>query len=221
MGDRDEELFLVARAIYRIRARGLDNVENPEDGLREEDGTPYHQSIVAEYFEKFPENLELLAYYLQLSSTAGDVEEVASLLARAPQAAADDNRFWRYMGWLHMHRDELRQAQDSYEKALALNPYDHLSRHQLASVERRQKRLDRVEALEELARVGKTLRREILQLQSVDKVPPELLKKMAVYAEACGDEPVAEQLKFRIEQWSDVWSQEPVRLSPDSDSEAK
>jgi tetratricopeptide (TPR) repeat protein len=214
MGDRDEELFLVARAIYRIRARGLDEAGNPEDGPRDEEGTPYHRTIVAEYFERFPDNLELLAYFLQLSSTAGDVDEVGRLLARAPQQAADDNRFWRYMGWLHMARGELHHAQESYEKALSLNPYDHISRHQLASVERRQKRPERVEALEQMAREGKAVRREILQLESVDKVPPRLLGRMAVYAEACGDDIVASQLYYRIEQWSDVWSRGRTQTAP-------
>ena len=205
-GDPDNELFLVARAIHRIRSRGLDEREDPKEGSRDEAGTPFHQNVVAEYFTRFPQNLELLAYYLRLSSTAGDVDEVARLLSRAPPEAADDNRFWRYMGWLHTARGEFRQAKQSYEKALLLNCYDHISRHQLAGVERRFKRLEQVEALEELVREGKALRRQIQELENVVVVPPELLKRMALYAEECGDDLVASQLNYRIEQWSKEWS---------------
>ena len=206
LGNRDEELFMVARAIYRITTKGLDDTVDPRDGPVDESGIPYHRKVVQEYFTRFPNNLELLAYFLQLSVTAGDVEEAARLLSRAPPEAEADNRFWRYMGWVHTARGELYQAKKCYEKALFLNGYDHLSRHQLAAVERRFKQLDRVKALEELAREGKMLRRQILQLENVARVPPGLLKRMAAYAEKCGDELAAGQLRFRIEQWSEEWS---------------
>ncbi len=211
-GDPDEELFLVARAIHRIGSRGLDEREDPKEGPREEDGTPFHQKVVAEYFERFPHNLELLAYCLQLSCTAGNVDEVARLLSRAPPEAANDNRFWRYKGWLHAARGEFPQAKESYEKALLLNCYDHVSRHQLAAVERRFKQLERVKELEEMVLEGKAVRHQILQLENVAAVPPGLLKRMALYAEKCGDDLVAGQLNYRIEQWSEEWSR--VRAKP-------
>lgn len=214
--DRDQELFLVARAIHRIGMKGLDERENPKEGSRDEDGVPFHRKVVAEYFAKFPQNLELLAYYLQSSSTAGDVDEVARLLSRAPPEAATDNRFWRYMGWLHAARGEFSQARENYEKALMLNCYDHVSRHQLAGVERRFKRLDQVKALEELVLEGKALRRQILELENVANVPPELLMRMAAYAEKCGDDLVAGQLFRRVEQWSEEWSR--IRAEPKTSS---
>ncbi|MBL7044963.1 MAG: hypothetical protein ISR77_40425, partial [Pirellulaceae bacterium] len=205
-GDPDKELFLVARALHRIRSSGVDDTEDPKEGPRDKDGTPFHRKVVAEYFAKFPQNLELMAYYLQLSSTSGDVDEVARLLSRAPPEAENDNRFWRYKGWLHAAQGELRQAKESYERALLLNGYDYVSRHQLAGVERRFKRLEQVKALEELAIEGKAVQRELRQLEDVANVPEGLLKRMALYAEKCGDDVVASQLNYRIGQWSEEWS---------------
>ena len=220
-GEPDEELFLVARAIHRIRSRGLDERQDPMEEPTDQAGPPLHKKVIAEYFNRFPQNLELLAYFLRLSSTAGDIDEVARLLARAPPEAADDNRFWRYMGWLYAARGEFHQAKQSYEKALLLNPYDHISRHQLAGVERRFKRPERVAVLEELVRGGKAVRRAILELENVAKVPPVLLKQMALYAETCGDDLAAEQLKYRIEQWSDEWSRERIRVTPESETDTR
>jgi tetratricopeptide (TPR) repeat protein len=212
-GDPDEELFLVARAVYRVTSRDLDGTPDPMDGPPAEDGTPYQQKVMAEYFSRFPQNVELLAYYLRLSCTAGDVEEVAGLLARAPPEATSDNRFWRYKGWLHMNRDELPEARQAFDNALALNCYDSVTRHLLAGVERRSKRLDRVRALEELATEGKKLRRDLYELESVTKVPPGALKRMALHARKCGDDLAAGKLLLRVEQWSEEWSRlraEPV-----------
>ena len=211
-GDPDKELFLVARALHRIRSSGVDDTEDPKEGPRDKDGTPFHRKVVAEYFAKFPQNLELLAYYLQLSSTSGDVDEVARLLSRAPPEAENDNRFWRYKGWLHAAQGELRQAKESYERALLLNGYDYVSRHQLAGVERRFKRLEQVKALEELAIEGKAVQRELRQLEDVANVPEGLLKRVALYAEQCGDDLVASQLNYRIQQWSEEWSR--TRIKP-------
>ncbi len=205
-GDRDNELFLVARAIHRISSRGLDVTEDPREGTRGKDGSPLHRQVVAEYLARFPQNVELLAYHLQTSSEAGDLGEVERLLSHAPPAAATDNRFWRYKGWLHAARGELADAKQSYEKSLELNCYDNVTRHQLAGVERRFKRLDQVKLLEELALEGKNLRREMLGLKRVDSVPPEVLKRMALYARECGDTLVAGKLLLRIDEWSEEWA---------------
>ncbi len=210
-GDRDEELFLVARAVYRIRTKGLDETADPADGPPAPDGTPYHRQIMIDYAKRFPHNLEILAYDLDAASSAGQVEEVARLLAQAPPAASDDNRFWRYKGWLHAARGELTEAEQCYETALSINCYDFVTRHQLAGVKRRQRRVDEVKALEELVTAGKDLRRMILQIERVDRVPPQVLKQMADYAQQCGDMAVAGKLLLRIREWSSEWS----RMQPE------
>ncbi len=173
-------------------------------GLRDDTGKLPHEKLLASYRERFPQNLEVLAYFLERSRAKGDLDAMAKLLSEAPAAAAEDNRFWRYKGWLHATLGELAEAQACYEKALSLNCFDHVCRHQLAGVARRFQRMDDVEVLEETARQGGDLLREVLQLESVNKVPPATLRRIAEYAKRCGDYSVAGKLLLRLEslKWS-------------------
>ncbi|MHB8970894.1 MAG: tetratricopeptide repeat protein [Pirellulaceae bacterium] len=202
LGNPNEELFLVSQAIYRVLTKGLDYSENPTDEPAGKDGTPFHQLVIAEYFKQFPENLELLVYHLEMALTKGDADEVVRLLSRAPAAAAEDNRFWRYKGWVYAARGEFPEAEAAYEKALQLNPYDYRSQHQLAGVERSLRRFDRVEKLENLSQQGTSLRRDILVMDRVDTVPPDILKRIAEYAQSAGDTLVADKLQQRFKDWS-------------------
>ncbi|MBP87242.1 MAG: hypothetical protein CMJ64_11060 [Planctomycetaceae bacterium] len=200
-GDPDEEVFLVARAIYRIVSMALDETEDTSKvPMDEATGIPVHKRQVAEYFEQFPNNIELFAYFLREASTNGDAAEVARLLSTAPPAAAADNRFWRYMGWLHRDNEEWLEAERCYQKALKINPYDYVTQHQLAAVERRLNRPEFVETLGSLARDGQNLRRELLQLPSVTSVPLPMLQRMAIPAAACGDGAIASRLHERTKK---------------------
>ncbi|HUG71607.1 MAG TPA: tetratricopeptide repeat protein [Pirellulaceae bacterium] len=200
-GNPDEEIFLVARAIYRIVSMALDETEDTSKvPVDEATGIPMHKRQVADYFKRFPNNIELLAYFLREASTNGDAAEVARLLSTAPSAAADDNRFWRYMGWLHRNNEEWLDAERCYQKALQINPYDYVTQHQLAAVGRRLNRPEYVETLEPLAREGQNLRRELLQLPNVTSVPLPLLNRMAIHAAACGDKVVAGRLYERTKK---------------------
>jgi tetratricopeptide (TPR) repeat protein len=206
----DEELFLVARAIYRVLTMGLDYSEDPTIEPASADGTPYHQQVIAGYFERFPHNIELLVYHLEMALTKGETDEVARLLSQSPAAAADDNRFWRYKGWVHAARGEFPEAETAFLKALQLNPYDYRSQHQLASVERALQRLDRVEHFSNLSRQGTALRRDILVMDRIDTVPPDILKRIAEYAEAAGDMRVAGKLFLRLKDWAPEWLEPPA-----------
>ena len=176
------------------------------------DGTPYHRKVIGEYFQRFPHNLELLAYYLEQATVNGDIAEVTRLLSQAAPEAAADNRFWRYRRWLHAAQGQLGEAEECYRKALAINPYDYLTRHQLASVQRRLRRLDQVKALEDLSLAGKELRKRIVGLQSVNKIPPVILKRMLQYAKQCGDDIAASQLEKRLDYFSRIWDAETKKV---------
>jgi tetratricopeptide (TPR) repeat protein len=203
----DEELFLVARAIYRIKTKALDELETAQtDGPPASDGTPYHRKVMGEYFQRFPRNLELLAYYLEEGIAHGNTAEVARLLAQAPPEANDDNRFWRYRGWLHLAAGELNKAEQCYDRALEINRYDHWTRHQLAMVLRRLKRPEEVRELETLSREGKELRSQISRLESVNKIPQAVLQRMLQYMKKCGDELAASQLEKRLEHFTRIWA---------------
>jgi tetratricopeptide (TPR) repeat protein len=180
----------------------LDYSENPTTEPAGADGTPYHQQVIAGYFDRFPDNLELLVYHLEMAQTQGDVEEVIRLLSRAPEAASEDNRFWRYKGWVHSAQGEFADAEIAFQKALQLNPYDYRSQHQLAAVERALGKFDRVRDLESRSRQGTSLRRDILVMDRVDRPPADILKRIADYAAANGDTEVAGKLLLRLKDWA-------------------
>lgn len=198
-GYPNDELFLVARTLYRVVSRGLDETDEPEKaGVFDQKGDAVHRKLLAEYLAKFPQNLELLAYHLKDASTLGEADRVQALLEQAPPESADDYRFWRYLGWLHNYQDDPEEAEKCYLRAIEINPLDHVSRHQLAAVYRKSNRAEEVKALEELVREGNALRKEILQLPSVRSPGNELLERMANFAANCGDQAVAEKLRSRL-----------------------
>lgn len=211
----DEELLVVARAIYRVLTMGLDYSEDPTGQPAGSEGTPYHQEVIAGYFERYPQNLELLVYHLEMAMTKGETDEVARLLSLSPPEAAEDNRFWRYKGWVHSARGEFPEAEAAYLKALQINPYDYRSQHQMAAVERALQRFDEVERYSDLSRLGTTLRRDILVMERIDEVPPDVLKRIAEYAEAVGDMRVAGKLYMRLQEWAPEWMEpHPQAMRP-------
>ena len=156
--------------------------------------------VVAEYSQRFPRNVELLAYRLERSVAKGDVNAVAGLLADLPAEVESDNRFWRYRGWLRMTNGELAEAEGCFRKAIELNVYDYLSRHQLASVLRRSKRMEEVKVLEEVAVEGKDLHNELFRAPAVNQVPLDVSRRMVRYARHCGDTLVADKLELRLRE---------------------
>jgi tetratricopeptide (TPR) repeat protein len=173
---------------------------NAREGNAGGDGQvePREKERVGRLFARFPNNLELLAYCLHASIADGDPSRVAELLASSPPEAVEDNRFWRFKGWLHSARGELQEAVAAYRKALELNPYDAVSCHQWASIERRMGRVHQVKILELLSKEGQELRREILQMPDVTLVDRTLLERIAKYAADCGDHAAADRLGERL-----------------------
>lgn len=192
----DEELFRVAIARGEVAARGL------EFSLGDS-GTDLKGGVVSDLattMEQFPQNLELLAYFLEEAVTVGDIDRVIELLAQVPIAGQTDNRFWRYKGWLHMARGELDDAAKSFERAVSLNPFDFATRHFFADVARKQGESGRAEQLASLAQQGRQLRRTILEQPDVQAMPLPVMKQIAAFASACGAAGISDRLTTRIGQ---------------------
>lgn len=190
--DPDNEHFQVARALSRLTSEGIPKGEESGDVP----GAADEERALEDLLARFPHNLELLARFLKRASTSGNVKRVAELLAQAPAAAATDSRFWRYQGWLHAARNELEEAVVAYQKSLRADPYDWRTRHYYAATMRRLRRMDEVEQLEALAVEGKELQKTMLQLPDVRSASPEVLIKMATYAEHCGETAVSQRLRW-------------------------
>jgi len=199
-GAPEEELFLVARPIYRTTSRGLLDAPDENAVTGEKPGDlPYHEQILAEYFVRWPHNLELLCHFLRKASNDGEVETVRKLLAGASPAAEEDARVWRYRAWLQEADNELEAAEKSLHRSLEIDPFDYPTQHQLAGVLRRLKRFDEVAQWERLSLSGKQLRKELLERPDVKRVPPNLLMRMANHIANCGQKEIAEKLIKRIE----------------------
>jgi len=201
----DEEVLVVAAARGDIASRGLDDsIEGTAaadaDGARDADGaaTRRPDDGLRALLARFPANAELLAYFLQQATTAGDIGEVTDLLARVPAASFDDNRFWRFKGWLHAARGEGAEAEAAYRRALELNAFDFASRHQLADALRRRGLVELAASQAALAAEGRSLRRAILEQPDVGSVAPELLGRIQRFAAASGETEVAARLGRRI-----------------------
>jgi uncharacterized protein HemY len=197
------ELFAVAALRGEIANRGLEDSIQDEEAAQEgstSDLSKDREDRIQALFELFPENLELLAYFLQKAQTAGEVETAARLLTSAPPKAQDDNRFWRFKAWLHGTRNELDEADAAYDKARELFPFDAAAMHEQAVILRKLGKEQEAAELAALADRGRTLRRTILQQPSVQATSPETLVEIADFFADCGDTATAERLRERMRE---------------------
>lgn len=200
----DYEHFLVARALHLIGS-GIVGDEAKDDpqpkriyDFQRQQMVKEHEAVLLDYLSRFPQNIELLNYFLWQAMTNGEVQRVAELLQRVPASAAGDGRFWRYKGWLLSSQKKYREAEESYRKALECHPFDYPSHHQLAQVLRHLGRDSEVGFIQSLGERGNELRRELLQLPNARAVSDEQLARIAAYIEDCGDQGVADALKRRL-----------------------
>lgn len=200
--DPENADFLVARVIHFLGSEGvIDDPVGAESSVKPFPATARQEAMLRDlksYLKRFPQQLEVLAYFLQQGCKGGDRAEVARLLGQAPPAAAEDNRFWRFKGWLHASQGEFADAEAAYQRALQLHPFDWHSQHELASVLRRLQRHDQVTKWQQLAVEGKEIRKQIFQLRNVQSAPKILLQRIAKYARECGDPEVADHLMLRV-----------------------
>ena len=201
----DDELFLVAAARGFVSNSGLEedvagSEEGDGNGNGEERQVPEHDRRLKELLDRFPGNLELLAYFLQKATTRGDIDDVTGLLGQAPPEAEADNRFWRFKGWVHAQSDQPAEAEAAYRRALEIDPYDFATQHQLAGALRKGGKLEAAADFARLAAQGQGLRKSILQQPDVRAIPPPLLREMGSYAAGCGDRDVAARIAARLEQ---------------------
>lgn len=200
----DQELFLVARVI-QMPESNVESKEAPTDVGTEQQSPIVGRSkieLVDELLNRFPHNLELLAYKIEQRIDVGDATSVAGLLAKAPEAARRDCRFWRFQGWLHESNDEFDEALAAYHRALELYPVDWNTMNRLAVVERRKQNVAEVQRLTNLVERGNELRQSLRKLKSVELVTPPILMKMSQLLRESSDRIIGPALDRRLGQAS-------------------
>jgi tetratricopeptide (TPR) repeat protein len=199
------ELFLVARAVQLPDSADALVSVPPGQGEFELARSSGKLSLVEALLEKFPGNPELIAYAIESYRTRGEVDRVAELLARAPESADSDSRFWAYKGWVHEMVDEWPDAEAAYQTALEINGLDWNVRNRLASCRRRRKDHAQVERLTDLVVQAIELRTRIRGLRSPENVTPEMLAGISSYARKCGVDWVADAIDRKLGERQSDW----------------
>lgn len=182
----DEELFHVGTAL------SLPYAANPLTHR------PGQQELMESYVDRFPQNLEVIVYQLAEASQDGDDAEVARLLSDLPASYQDDNRIWRYKGWLEQYRGDYTAAIESYEYSLKIHPVDWRTQQLLSEVFRLDNQPENSARYAVLGDEGKSLEKTILELPNVTAVSLELILRIADYFTESGDSQTAEVIMSRI-----------------------
>ena len=198
----DNEIFLVARALHmqdekeEARRKAAEN----KSGLAEKETeiTPQRSQTLADLFQRFPNNLELLSYEIELALLVGDTDRVIALLSKAPPEIDDDNRFWRYKGQIHEARQELDEAEKAYRKSARMNPLEWRSWNSVAIMERLRGNFAEAGRLQGLVKRADGLRIKARALPLIEEVGPDWLRPFADIARDAGDKQVADALFRRL-----------------------
>jgi tetratricopeptide (TPR) repeat protein len=198
-GEPKSELFRVATAIQVATAlEGGPLRDDLAEVQKFRQMAEKRERILAELFEQYPQNLELLAWHIDHSIQRGDIDRVIDLLGKLPPEADGDNRCLRFAGWAEARLGHDKEALTYYNQALAAHPLDWKTRHLIAELRRRQLKFDEVDRVEKLAQSADQLRRELEVAADASSAPPELLTKLADYAGQCGDELYVKSLRRRL-----------------------
>lgn len=193
--DVTQETFLVSRTIHAWKSLSLVQPPDPETKEKME----LSEKLLREYLDRFRSNTSLLTFFLNQAVINGEIAEAERLLSRFPDSATTDSRYWRFKGWLHAAKDEVNEAENAYQESLNIYPLSWTVRHELADILRRQKNFQQVAEMQELALLGKDLRRELLEMPDARSVSKATLAKIRDYSRRCGDDFVADALTRRLQ----------------------
>ena len=197
----DEELFLVASILQlpdsKTDSQEIDLFARTEAEVRTSLG-PAKRERVNQLRERFPKNLELLAFQAEERFDAGDIDGVTALLLQAPTTAKQDSRFWRMKGWVHESHNEWDDAVAAYGEGLRRHPVDWTTMIRLAAVERRRNNRTEVERLTQLVDRAQEIRRKLRNLTAAESVNPTALIELADFFQDCGDTHMSQGLNRRL-----------------------
>jgi tetratricopeptide (TPR) repeat protein len=150
----DDEILEVAEAIYDAKYPFRPAIV---DAFEASDFAPGDQSAINACLQKYPHNIEVLAYHIERQIFYGDTAEVVRLLKSAPAEAMQDSRFWRYRGWLLLQSKDYEKAIEALTRSLEIDRFSWRSRWEMAAVLRQVGKTNAAAELQKLATEGKAL----------------------------------------------------------------
>ena len=199
----EEEIFLVSNFLLRPELAVQDS-SSASMSTASSPSYPESESVsdkkkqVDVMLQRFPQNIELLAYQANLCIVTGDVRRGAEILAQAPASAGTDARFWRLEGWIHESNQEFDKAISAYHRGLELHAVDWNTMIRLSVVERRKQNLAEVKRLTALVERALELRRDLRKDDGSKTPSPAILGELAQYYRDCGEKTVGPALERRI-----------------------
>jgi tetratricopeptide (TPR) repeat protein len=191
----DEELFLVAKALQVVD-------EDDEKPLVSDAGAEEilngREAEIRKLLERFPHNTNLLADQIEAEIVKGELDNVLRLLKNAPTSAENDNRFWRFKGWVHYARGEFHKAEHAYRTALKMHPMDWQTLSRLTEVLRARQDTAEIDRIQGIVKRIQDLRSQLREVPVVEETPLSLLGSLARLARDCGDDFIADSLQRRI-----------------------
>ena len=191
--DPDNETFQVARALPVYTSQAKSDLEHAAEFE--------HIPPAEQLLQKYPQNVELVAYFLNRGITEGDLDRVRELLQAVPPSLADaDPRIWRARAWCEDATGESELAERSLRRAFELDPYWWQIHFQLHDLLRRTGRREESAAFFKIYQASKDLSIEIRTLdQSIEGLDNQkFCRSLLELAESVHDDDVAVALRERL-----------------------
>lgn len=189
--DPKSELFRAARIIQL-----LDSVKTSESQQRQR-ATQEYWKVFHDLRDEYPQNIVLAIYEIEQAAEEFDLDRVRSLMDEIPESRLDPVLL-KWKGWLELESSQPQIAEGLLLRSIEGFRLDWRVWHDLASCRRRLGDLNGAEQAEQIARVGKELRKEVLQLKNAALIESKTLEKLASYAASCGDNRIALAILKRL-----------------------
>ncbi|HEY0984294.1 tetratricopeptide repeat protein [Schlesneria sp.] len=192
-GNPDDETFQVARAMQIYMSEAKSNLEEAENYA--------HIPEATELLQRYPHNLELLAYFINLAIEDGNIDEVSRLLASVPQEAADgDARIWRARAWKADVENDFESALELALRAYAIDPYWWKVHFQIHDICRRLGKAEESQRFFKLYEVSVPLSKMIMEMNRSSEAFDDFQFRTSLMtlAELIEDAEVVTALRSRI-----------------------
>jgi tetratricopeptide (TPR) repeat protein len=187
--DPGNEILQVAQAmhVYRLEVKNrpelapeFAHIPEPEDLLK-----------------RYPDNLELLDYFLDTKINDGDLEGIDEILAVVPEDAAEnDPRFLRSRAWILTARGKIDEAEQLLWKGFAIDPYWQSIHYDLSQILRRRGKIQDLQRFLTIHSASRALSMNIIEAQNPND--PKFLQKMLELAKLVDDHDVVTSLQARL-----------------------